>query len=228
MKDQETRRLDGTILIVDDVEANRNVIRRRLERLGYRIEEAASGKEALAMVSRMPPDLILLDYMMPGMSGVEVLHVLRKEWKVVALPVIMLTARTEADAQVTALQAGVDDYVTKPIDFGVLDARIQTQLTKFHAENALRIANQSLGNKAALKALTLSEVEDELRREVRLRMDMMTSGPDEGGQPKDREAIGEAIALLQRAIEDCDNGDPPAKSTLVIIRDILQAVSEVS
>lgn len=94
------------ILVVDDVEANRNVVSRRLENTGYRFVAVDSGEKALRAIENDKPDLILLDYMMPGMNGIEVLEIVRNDWGLKELPIIMLTARAEAEAVVTALEAG--------------------------------------------------------------------------------------------------------------------------
>jgi signal transduction histidine kinase len=118
----------GHILVVDDVEMNRDMLARRLERRGYTVETAADGPQALDAVKRGEFDLAILDIMMPGMSGVEVLQEIRKQHSVTDLPVIMATARTESEDVVGALEAGANDYVTKPIDMQVLLARIRAQL----------------------------------------------------------------------------------------------------
>lgn len=209
-------RENSRILIVDDLESNRKVIRRRLEKQGYKVEEAASGEEALKMINRSAPDLVLLDYMMPGMSGADVFRILRKEWKLTNLPVIMLTARTEADTQAAALRAGIDDYVTKPINISVLDARIQTQLQKYRAEDALRNANQTLGNRAAIQALSMSELEQELRREFILRQ-KRAEDEEEDLRAGSSAYLKEAYRLLRDVITNLEGGHPPKVETLKAI-----------
>jgi sigma-B regulation protein RsbU (phosphoserine phosphatase) len=116
------------ILVVDDVEGNRDSLSRRLLRRGYVVDVAADGESALEMVERLPIELILLDVMMPGINGLEVLSRIRQTRPATELPIIMVTARDGSDDVVNALTAGANDYVTKPLDFAVVIARIQTQL----------------------------------------------------------------------------------------------------
>jgi len=117
------------LLIVDDNEANRDLLGRRLSRQGYQTTLVSSGREALEQIAGNSFDLVLLDIDMPGMSGIEVLKTIRTERSHVALPVIMVTALSESADVVLALRSGANDYVTKPIDFPVAMARIQTHVS---------------------------------------------------------------------------------------------------
>jgi len=119
---------DFTILVVDDNELNRDVLSRRLERQGYRVLAVEDGQLALDTVANVQIDLILLDIMMPGLTGVEVLRILRQRFGPTDLPIIMCTARTDSGDMVEALELGANDYVTKPLDFPVVLARVQSQL----------------------------------------------------------------------------------------------------
>ena len=117
-----------TILVVDDNEWNRDLLSRRLKRKGYATLTAEDGSVALDVVARQPVDLILLDIMMPGLSGVDVLRHLRQSHSAQDLPIIMATAKDGSGDMVEALDAGANDYVTKPLDFPVVLARVQAQL----------------------------------------------------------------------------------------------------
>jgi len=120
---------DGPLLlVVDDNEMNRDLLSRRLERKGYRVKTAADGLQALELVGQGSIDLVLLDIMMPGMSGIEVLRALREQSSISELPVIMVSAKGESEDVVQALELGANDYVTKPIDFPVVLARLQSHL----------------------------------------------------------------------------------------------------
>ncbi len=119
----------GTILVVDDNDGNRDALSRRLIRRGYTVATAADGPKTLAILAEKQFDLVLLDVMMPGMSGLEVLETIRQTRSPTDLPVIMATAKDESEDIVKALGLGANDYVTKPLDFAVVAARIQTQLT---------------------------------------------------------------------------------------------------
>ena len=118
----------ATILIVDDEELNRDGLARRLQRHGYEVAAAKSGREAIELIGGRRFDLVLLDIMMPGMNGLEVLKFLRRVDSLIDLPIIMVTAKGESEDMVEALELGANDYVTKPLDFPVALARIRTQL----------------------------------------------------------------------------------------------------
>ena len=118
----------ANILVVDDLPANRDLMVRRLERSGFRVQAAGSGPEALELVRRGNVDMVLLDIMMPGMTGIDVLRTLRATRSPAALPVIMVTAKTDSEDVVEALALGANDYVTKPVDYPVALARIETHL----------------------------------------------------------------------------------------------------
>jgi PAS domain S-box-containing protein len=126
------------LLVVDDDEANRDMLARRLTRSGFRVATAASGAEALAHIEANATELVLLDGEMPGMTGLQVLREIRKTRSSSVLPVVMVTARNESADIVEALNLGADDYITKPIDYAVALARIRTQLSRKQAEGRLR------------------------------------------------------------------------------------------
>jgi len=119
---------DYTLLVVDDGDENRDMLTRRLGRRGFKVLAAEGGERALEIVDAEPVDLVLLDIMMPGMDGIEVLKRLRARWNQTELPVIMQTAKSDSQDMVDALELGANDYVTKPLDFAVVLARVQSQL----------------------------------------------------------------------------------------------------
>jgi diguanylate cyclase (GGDEF)-like protein/PAS domain S-box-containing protein len=127
-----------SILVVDDNEMNRDLLSRRLRRQGYDVAAAVDGRQALELVAAQTFALVLLDIEMPGLGGLEVLQIIRQTHSAAELPVIMVTARHESHDIVAALNAGANDYVTKPIDFAVIMARIEAQLGRRQAEAALR------------------------------------------------------------------------------------------
>jgi sigma-B regulation protein RsbU (phosphoserine phosphatase) len=118
----------ATVLIVDDEELNRDGLARRLQRQDYEVATARNGREAIEILGGRRFDLVLLDIMMPGMNGLEVLRFLRRVDSLVDLPIIMVTAKGESEDVVEAFELGANDYVTKPLDFPVVLARIRTQL----------------------------------------------------------------------------------------------------
>src|SRR5688500_3040363 len=132
----------SSLLIVDDEELSREGLGRHLRRHGYAVTGAGSGREAMELRGGRRFDLVLLDVMMPGMNGLEVLQHLRQVDSLIGLPVIMVTARGESADVVEALALGANDYLTKPLDLPVALARIRTQLALKQAEDALREADR--------------------------------------------------------------------------------------
>lgn len=116
------------ILVVDDVEKNTRLLADLLGARGYRTSTAASGAQALAQIDAMAPDLVLLDVMMPGMSGYEVCQKLRADPRHELLPVVLVTALDPAVERVKGLDAGADDFLTKPINQAELLARVRSLL----------------------------------------------------------------------------------------------------
>jgi two-component system response regulator MprA len=116
------------ILVVDDERAVRESLRRALELEGYQVELAADGEEALVRLSAAPADAAILDVLMPGIDGLEVCRRLRADGN--AVPVLMLTARAEVDSRVAGLDAGADDYLSKPFALAELLARLRALLRR--------------------------------------------------------------------------------------------------
>ena len=111
------------ILIVDDIEDNRLLLDRGLQSCGYATVLAEGGREALSIISKQLPDMVLLDWMMPQLSGLDTLRAIRELYPSSRLPVIMCTAIGEEMSVVAAINAGATDYVTKPISLPILRAR---------------------------------------------------------------------------------------------------------
>jgi diguanylate cyclase (GGDEF)-like protein len=127
----DAERLPATarILIVDDHEDNVELLRARLEARGYQTVSARDGRQALEIAERAPyPDLILLDVMMPNVDGIEVARRVKGNAGLPFMPIIMQTALDSTEHTVEGLDAGADDYITKPINFAILEARVRTQL----------------------------------------------------------------------------------------------------
>lgn len=123
------------ILVVDDEAPIRQMIRFALERADFDVVEACDTSEARVVVADETPDLMVLDWMMPGQTGIELARSLRKDRDTSDLPIIMLTARTEEDDRINGLEVGADDYVTKPFSPRELVARIQAVLRRAQPES---------------------------------------------------------------------------------------------
>jgi two-component system phosphate regulon response regulator PhoB len=118
------------VLVVDDESAIREMIRFALGKSGMKVRCAAEGREALTKINEQPPDILLLDWMMPNMSGPELTRRLRKDPVTSDIPIIMLTAKVSEDDKVAGLNAGADDYIIKPFSPRELVARINAVLRR--------------------------------------------------------------------------------------------------
>jgi two-component system, OmpR family, phosphate regulon response regulator PhoB len=121
------------VLVVEDEAAIATMLRYNLEKQGYRVAEASDGQEALTRIQEQPPDIVLLDWMLPLMSGIEVCRQIRRKPSTRDLPVIMVTARTEDQDAVRGLNTGADDYITKPFNIDSLLARMRALLRRSNA-----------------------------------------------------------------------------------------------
>jgi diguanylate cyclase (GGDEF)-like protein len=161
------------LLIVDDISDNRTILTRRFLRRGFEVVEADSGLTAIELIGRESFDLVLLDVMMPGIDGIETLKRIRMQQSASALPVIMVTAKSESDNIVDALELGANDYVTKPVDFAVALARVNTQIGRKRAEQQvlfaneqLRRANEDLESRVEERTSRLSDANQRLKVEI--------------------------------------------------------------
>jgi len=126
--------MNPLVLIVEDEPAQAEVLRYNLEKKGYRTSVAPAGEETLMLVEEEEPDLVILDWMLPDIAGIEICRQLKTRPKTRTLPVIMLTARGEEDDRVRGLESGADDYVVKPYSPSEMIARVQAVLRRSHLE----------------------------------------------------------------------------------------------
>ena len=129
-RNQRRPEIVGRILVVDDLPANRDILMKHLERQGHRPAQAEDGQRAIAMLSRQPFDLVLLDVAMPEMDGYLVLERMKADPKLRHLPVIMISAFDEIETVVRCIEAGAEDFLPKPFDPTLLRARIDASLEK--------------------------------------------------------------------------------------------------
>jgi diguanylate cyclase (GGDEF)-like protein len=161
------------LLIVDDVEDNRAILMRRFKLRGFDVVEAECGLTAIELIEKEPFDLVLLDVMMPGINGLETLKRIRSQKSSSTLPVIMVTAKAGSRDIVEALELGANDYVTKPVDFPVALARVNTQISRRQAEmqvvavnEKLLKANDELERRVAERTSKLIEANQRLKVEI--------------------------------------------------------------
>lgn len=155
-----------SILIVDDRPTGRALLKSVLAPPEYQTTEARGGNEALDLISKYHFDLVILDVVMPDLNGLDVLKVIRQNHSESQLPVIMATMKDSIDDVVKGLELGANDYVTKPIEFPVLLARIKAQMSRKRAEDALRGAYADLEQRIANRTAELVKTNEALSDEV--------------------------------------------------------------
>src|SRR5712692_6189846 len=161
----------ATVLIVEDEVALSDLVRSHQEKEGHRVQQAFDGRQALAAADRARPDLVILDWMLPGLDGLAVCRELRRKH---LMPILMLTARGEVADRVTGLQVGADDYLGKPFSIVELSARVASLLRRVALDSATADSSQpvtfgSLVIDPVGHRATLAGVEIELsRREMDL------------------------------------------------------------
>jgi adenylate cyclase len=134
------------ILIVDDSDTNRDILRTRLVPQGYELLEASDGEEALSIARQHHPDLILLDVMMPKIDGIEVCRQLKSDTELPFIPIVLVTAKADSKDVVAGLEAGADEYLTKPVDQAALVARVKSMLRMKGLTDQVRTQAADLAN----------------------------------------------------------------------------------
>ena len=145
----------ATLLVVDDEANNRNVIVAQLKNEGYAIMTAGSGEEALELIDQQLPDLILLDVMMPGISGFDVAEILKSEERTANIPIIMVTALSDSKSRLAGLTNGVEEFLTKPVARAELVMRIRNLLRLKEYQDELSSYSNSLEERVAESTLEL-------------------------------------------------------------------------
>ncbi len=135
-----------TVLVVEDEQSIRDMLEFNLDRAGYSVRLTGSGSEARAAIADRYPDVILMDWMLPDVSGLELTRQLKRDANSREIPIIMLTARVSEDDRVAGLDGGADDYITKPFSARELQSRIRAVLRRFghHAEEVLTVDDLSI------------------------------------------------------------------------------------
>jgi two-component system cell cycle response regulator len=144
----------GRILVVDDNRDNVEIIATRLRFRGYDIDEASDGAAALERVKQNPPDLILLDVMLPDIDGYEISRRIKGDPETPFIPIILVTARDTTQDKVAGLDAGADDYLTKPINFPELEARVRSMLRIKKLQDEIERQNRELERLSISDGLT--------------------------------------------------------------------------
>lgn len=160
---QDTR---SRVLVVDDVSTNRSVLVSLLSRPECEVLEAADGERALEIIRDTPLDLVILDILMPGLSGLEVLEQIRKSFSSSELPILMLSVKDDIDDVVKALESGANDYVTRPFDYTILTTRINALVAYKQTQDSIREAHSKLESRIAARTNELVQANRALQSEV--------------------------------------------------------------
>jgi two-component system, cell cycle response regulator len=209
------------ILVVDDNPDNLEIISTRLRFRGYEVAVAERGEEAIAKVYEADPDLILLDIMMPDMDGYEVARRIRSRKDLAYIPIIVVTARDSTEDKVTGLDAGADDYLTKPINFPELEARVRSMLRIKRLQDQLEEKNRELEQLSIRDGLTglynhrhlhelLAEEYERSRRTgepmsvVMLDLDRFKEVNDTHGHQAGDRVLEELSAILRESAREID------------------------
>lgn len=163
---KQEQKIASRVLVVDDVPTNRSVLKSLLSKPSCEVYEAEDGGRALELIHELPLDLVVLDILMPGMNGIQVLEEIRKKFTSSELPVLMLTVKDDIDDVVKALEIGANDYVTRPIDYSVLAARINTLISYKQTQDSLRKSKTVLEDRIAERTSELVQVNRALRAEA--------------------------------------------------------------
>ena len=196
------------VLIVDDEPRNRQLLEVMLASEGYLLLTATTGEDALAMVARQPPDLILLDVMMPGMDGYEVTTEIKGNPVTKNIPVILVTALDDRNARMLGLNAGAEDFLTKPVDRAELFVRVRNLLRLKAAIEEARAASMMAEHANNAKTLFLRSMSHELRTPLNAISgftEILELGVHGAVNPKQAEDLGRikrAAAYLLRLIND--------------------------
>ena len=149
--------MSHNILIVEDEPEIREMLRFSLERAGYRVEEAADSESALRYLSNTIPHLVLVDWMLPGMSGTDLVRKIRADKSIQEMPIIMLTARGAESDKLVGFELGIDDYITKPFSPKELQARIKAILKRTGQNESARLVCKDLCLDTSAHELTIAD-----------------------------------------------------------------------
>jgi PAS domain S-box-containing protein len=198
----------ATVLIVDDSVVNRRLIQALLEPKGYVIRTAANGEDALASVAADPPDLILLDVMMPGLDGLQVASALKADPATASIPIIMVSAQSDPEARLAALEAGAEDFLTKPVDRAELWLRVRNLLRLKELSDLVESHRGTLEAEVAARTAELQEAFEAARSMIESSLDALVAISPQGMITAANEATVKATGipradLIGTAFSDC-------------------------
>jgi len=216
------------ILVVDDNATNRDIITTRLETHGYETLQAANGEEALAAVKQHRPDLVLLDVMMPKVDGIEACRRLKGDATLPFLPIILVTAKVDSKDIVAGLDAGADEYLTKPVDQAALVARVRSVLRvkALHDQVQAQAADLATWNRTLEQRVTeqVAEIEriGRLKRFLPPQIAQLVSSGDEGVLESHRREVTVVFCDLRGFTAFAESAEP--EEVIAVLRDYHNAL----
>jgi class 3 adenylate cyclase len=220
------------ILIVDDNETNRDILVTRLTQHGYELLQAADGEEALAVAKREVPDLILLDIMMPKIDGIEVCRRLKADVSFPFMPIILVTAKGDSKDIVVGLEAGADEYLTKPVDQAALVARVRSMLRVKALHDQVQNQAVDLANWNNTLEQRVADQLGEIERISRLKRflapqiaELVLASGDEAFLESHRRAITVAFCDLRGFTAFADSAEP--EEVMTVLREYHQALGSL-
>ena len=198
----------AAILIVDDESQNRRLLKALLVPEGYDTRTAASGEDALVSIAKDPPDLILLDVMMPGLDGRQVARALKADPATANIPIIMVTAQTDREARLAGLEAGAEDFLTKPVDRAELWLRVRNHLRLKELADLLEHHRGTLEAEVAARTAELQEAVEAARSMIESSLDALVAISAQGLITDANEATVKATGvprqeLIGTAFSEC-------------------------
>lgn len=221
-----------SILVVDDIETNRDILVMRLSTQGYQLLQAADGEEALAIARKERPDLILLDVMMPKIDGIEVCRQLKADKSLSFMPIILVTAKADSKDVVAGLEAGADEYLSKPIDQMALLARVKSVLRQKQLYDQVQEQAADLARWNKTLEQRVSEQLGEIERISRLKrflapqvVDLILSSGDEKMLESHRRDITVVFCDLRGFTAFAEIAEP--EEVMAVLREYHAALGEL-
>ena len=211
------------ILIVDDVEVNARLLKKMVEKMGYQGLTATGVKEAVSQMQKELPQLILLDIMMPDMSGYQFCELLKENPDTKDIPVIFVSAASELDDKMKGFQVGAVDFISKPFDYGEVAMRVNTHLKMYQMKQELEDSNRRLSIIVSEQAKKYDEEQKRLLKALA----KITEGSNATGMTKHLENVAYNARLLAQALNFTEKYENQISKTYIEAVELAGAVHDI-